>query len=157
MRVVEGSLDAAGLRVAVVASRFNEAVVERLVTGALGALRRHGAVEDDLTLVWVPGAWELALVARRLAERGDVDAIVAVGAVVRGETAHFEHVATAAAAVAGVGVEAGVPVAFGVLTTETWQQAVDRAGGKLGNKGAEAALAAVEAARVLAAIGHPPV
>jgi 6,7-dimethyl-8-ribityllumazine synthase len=136
--------------VALVAARFNEVVVSRLVEGALDCLRRHGVADDDLDIVWVPGGFEIPLVARRLAESGAWDALVALGAVVRGQTAHFEYVAGQAAAVGRVSVETGVPIAFGVLTTETFEQAVDRAGGKLGNKGWEAALAAIETARVLA-------
>jgi 6,7-dimethyl-8-ribityllumazine synthase len=150
MRVHVGGLDGRGLRVALVAARFNEVVVSRLVEGALDCLRRHGVADDDLDIVWVPGGFEIPLVARRLAESGAWDALVALGAVVRGQTAHFEYVAGQAAAVGRVSVETGVPIAFGVLTTETFEQAVDRAGGKLGNKGWEAALAAIETARVLA-------
>ena len=150
MRVHEGMLDGAGLRVAVVAARFNEVVVRPLVDGALDCLRRHGVSDDDVEVAWVPGSWEIPVVARRLAVSGRLDAIVAVGAVVRGQTAHFDYVAGQAAEVGRVAVETGVPIAFGVLTCETFEQAVDRAGGKLGNKGAEAALAAIETARLLA-------
>lgn len=150
MRVHEGSLDGTGLRVAIVAGRFNEVVVDKLVDGALDCLRRHGVAEDDLTLVRVPGAFEIPLVARRLAESGQVDAIVTLGAVVRGQTAHFDYVAGQAAEVGRIATATGVPIAFGTLTTETFEQAVDRAGGKLGNKGWEAALTAIETARLLA-------
>lgn len=150
MRVHEGSLDGAGLRVALVASRFNEAVVERLVSGARDCLRRHGVAEDDLELAWVPGAYELPAVARRFAESGRFDAVVTLGCVVRGQTAHFTYVAGHAAGVGRIAEDTGVPVTFGVLTTETFEQAVDRAGGKLGNKGWEAALAAIETARLIA-------
>jgi 6,7-dimethyl-8-ribityllumazine synthase len=145
-----GDLDASGLRVAVVAARFNEAVVDRLVAGAVDALRRHGADPDDLRVVWVPGAFELPVVAEKLAASGDLDAIVALGCVVRGATPHFDYVAgECASGCAAVARAHGLPVSFGVLTTDTWDQAVERAGGKLGNKGAEAAIAAVETARVL--------
>lgn len=150
MRTYEGSLNGAGLRVALVASRFNEVVVTKLVDGALDCLRRHGVADDDLELAWVPGSWETPVVVRRLADTGRFDAIVALGAVVRGQTAHFDYVAAQAAAVGAIATETGVPVGFGVLTTETFDQAVDRAGGKLGNKGWEAALAAIETARLLA-------
>lgn len=150
MKTYQGSLDAAGLRVAIVAARFNEAVVERLVSGAADCLRRHGARDDDIELAWVPGSWELPVVVQRLATGGRFDAIVALGAVVRGQTAHFDYVAGAAADVGRIAVATGVPVTFGVLTTETFEQAVDRAGGKLGNKGWEAAQAAIETARLLA-------
>jgi 6,7-dimethyl-8-ribityllumazine synthase len=149
MRVHEGSLDGKGLRVAIVAGRFNEVVVEKLVDGALDCLRRHGVAEDDLELAWVPGAYEIPLVARRLAESGRVDAVVTLGAVVRGQTAHFDYVAGQAAEVGRIAVATGVPITFGTLTTETWEQAVDRSGGKMGNKGWEAALAAIETARLL--------
>jgi 6,7-dimethyl-8-ribityllumazine synthase len=145
-----GSLDASGLRVGIVAARFNEAVVERLVDGAVDALRRHGADAADLTVVWVPGAFELPVVLDRLAAGGEVDALVALGCVVRGSTPHFDYVAgECASGCAAVSRQHGLPISFGVLTTDTWEQAVERAGGKLGNKGAEAAVAAVETARVL--------
>ena len=147
-----GSYDAAGLRVAIVAARFNEVVVDKLVAGALDCLRRHGADDEALSLVWVPGSWEIPLVVRRLASSGTVDAVVALGAVVRGQTAHFDYVAGQAASVGRIAEDTGIPVTFGVLTTETFEQAVDRAGGKLGNKGWEAALAAVETANVLRAL-----
>ncbi|MBA2528752.1 MAG: 6,7-dimethyl-8-ribityllumazine synthase [Euzebyales bacterium] len=150
MRVCEGDLSGAGLRVALVAGRFNEVVVRSLVDGAADCLRRHGVAEEDLELAWVPGAFELPVVARRLAGSGRFDAIVALAAVVRGQTAHFDYVAAQAAEVGRVAADTGVPVAFGVLTTETFEQAVDRAGGKLGNKGWDAALAAIETARLLA-------
>jgi 6,7-dimethyl-8-ribityllumazine synthase len=149
MDVHEGSLDATGLRFGLVAGRFNEVVVRSLVDSAVDCLRRHGAVEDDIELAWVPGAFEIPVVARRLAESGRFDAIVALGCVVRGQTAHFEYVAGHAADVGRVALDSGVPVAFGVLTTETFEQAVDRAGGKAGNKGWDAAQAAIETARLL--------
>ena len=150
MKVHEGSLDGTGLRIGLVAGRFNHAVVERLVAGAVDCLRRHGVVEDDIELAWAPGAYELPVVAQRLADTGRFDAIVALGCVVRGQTAHFEYVAGQAAAVGRVAEATGVPVTLGVLTTETFEQAVDRAGGKLGNKGWDAAQAAIETARLLA-------
>ncbi len=150
MRVHEGRYDGSGLRIGLVASRFNDAVVRRLVDGAVDCLRRHGVADDDIELAWTPGAFELPVVARRLAASGRVDAIVALGCVVRGETAHFEYVAAQSAEVGRVATDTGVPVAFGVLTTDTFEQAVDRAGGKAGNKGWDAALAAIETARLLA-------
>lgn len=150
MKVHEGSLDGTGLRVGLVAGRFNEVIVERLVAGATDCLRRHGVADADLEVAWVPGGWELSVVARRMADTGRFDALVALGCVVRGQTAHFEYVAGQAAAVGAVMDATGVPVAFGVLTTETFEQAVDRAGGKLGNKGWDAAQAAIETARLLA-------
>lgn len=147
---IEGDLDARDLRFAIVASRFNEAVVERLIDGALELLRSHGADPARLELVRVPGAYDLPLVARRIAESGRVDAIIALGAVIRGETAHFEYVASACAeGLARVAEETGVPVAFGVLTTETEAQAEARAGGSEGNRGADAAEAAIRLASLL--------
>ncbi len=149
MRTIEGSLDGAGLRIGLVAARFNERITSWLVDGASSELRRHGVADDDLTLCWVPGSWELPVVTRRLAESGRVDAVVALGAVIRGQTSHFDYVAGEAAALGRVATDTGVPVGFGVLTTETYEQAVDRAGGKRGNNGAEAARAALETARLL--------
>jgi 6,7-dimethyl-8-ribityllumazine synthase len=154
MRVHEGTLDGSGMRFALVAGRFNEVVVTQLVAGAADCLRRHGVADDDIELAWVPGAYEIPLVARKLAETGRFDAVVTLGAVVRGQTAHFEYVAGEAAQVGRIALETGVPVTFGTLTTETFEQAVDRAGGKLGNKGWEAALAALETARLLASIAE---
>jgi 6,7-dimethyl-8-ribityllumazine synthase len=155
-RIYEGHLDARHLRVAVVASRFNGALSRLLLDGALDALRRHGAAEDDIVVAWVPGAFEIPVAARRLALSGEVDAVVCVGVVVRGETAHFEYVAgEAAGGIAQAALATGVPITLGVLTTETPDQAADRAGGKLGNKGAEAAMAAVEMANLMAALPKP--
>ncbi len=145
-----GRLDASGLRVGIVAARFNEAVVERLVSGATDALLRHGALPQDVHVAWVPGAFEIPVVLRKLAGAGTFDALVAIGAVVRGQTPHFDYVAgEATRGASAVSNEFGLPVAFGVLTVDTWEQAVDRAGGKMGNKGADAALAAVETANLL--------
>ena len=150
MNVYEGSLRGDGLRVAVAAGRFNELVTDRLVAGARDALLRHGVDEGSLTLVWAPGAFELPLVAQRLAASGEVDAVVCVGAVIRGSTDHYEHVASqCAAGLTRVALDTGVPVVFGVLTTETTEQALERAGGKLGNKGFEAATTAIEMADLL--------
>jgi 6,7-dimethyl-8-ribityllumazine synthase len=152
-RTLEGGLDGAGRRVAIAASRFNRLVTDPLVAGAVSELRRHGVAEADIDLAWVPGAFELPLAAERLAATGRYAAVVAIGAVVRGATPHFEHVAgQAAAGLAAVTRSTGVPVAFGVLTCDTMEQALDRAGGKAGNKGAEAALTALEMAGLLEAI-----
>jgi 6,7-dimethyl-8-ribityllumazine synthase len=152
-RVYEGSVDGRGRRVAIAASRFNRLVTDPLVAGAVGELRRHGVAEADVDLAWVPGAFELPLAAERLAATGRYAAVVAIGAVVRGATPHFDHVAgQAAAGLAAVTRSTGVPVAFGVLTCNTMEQALDRAGGKAGNKGAEAALTALEMAGLLEAI-----
>jgi len=138
---------AGGRRIAVAASRFNELVVRKLVDGALDCLRAQGVREDDLELVWVPGAFELPFVARRLAGTREFDAVVCLGAVIRGETAHFDHVAhQAATGIRRAAEDTGVPVIFGVLTTDTLEQALDRAGGAHGNKGWDAAMAALEMA-----------
>jgi 6,7-dimethyl-8-ribityllumazine synthase len=150
MNEIRGAFDAGGRRFAVAASAFNEVVVGRLVEGALAAFRSHGVGEDDLVVAWVPGAFELPLLARRLAGSALYDAVVCLGAVVRGDTPHFDHVAgQAAAGVAEAARETGVPVLFGVLTTDTMEQALDRAGGKHGNKGWDAAMAAMQTASVL--------
>jgi 6,7-dimethyl-8-ribityllumazine synthase len=147
---IKGLFDARGLRFAVAASSFNEVVVGSLVEGALACFRAHGISEDDLLVTWVPGAFELPLAAKKLAQSDQHDAVVCLGAVIRGETAHFDHVAgQAARGIQQVCLETGVPVAFGVLTTDTMEQALDRAGGKHGNKGWDAAMAAMQMASVL--------
>jgi 6,7-dimethyl-8-ribityllumazine synthase len=145
-RVIEGNLVVPkGARFAVVASRFNHFVVDRLVEGAIDALVRHGAESQNVTLVRVPGAWELPLVVRRIARARKVDAVIALGAVIRGSTPHFDYVAgEAAKGIGAAAAEGTIPVAFGVLTTETIEQAVERAGTKQGNKGWDAALSAIE-------------
>ena len=156
MRTYEGTFDGKHLRVAIVASRFNETIVKRLVDGALDCLRRHGVNDDDISLAWVPGAFEVPLAARRLAGSGDVDAVVCLGVVIKGETAHFDFVAGGAAqGIAATAQETGVPVTFGILTTETAEQAADRAGGKMGNKGFDAALAAIEMASLFQSLPKP--
>jgi 6,7-dimethyl-8-ribityllumazine synthase len=147
---VRGAHEARGRRVAIAASRFNELVVTRLVEGATACLRRNGIAEEDLDVVWVPGAFELPLAARALAATHAYDAVVCLGAVIRGETPHFDVVAAQAAeGIRRAAEETGVPVVFGVLTTNTFEQAMDRAGGAHGNKGWDAAIAAVEMASVL--------
>ena len=152
----EGDFRGEHLRIAIVASRFNEAIVERLVEGAQDCLVRHQVPEQYVTLVWVPGAFELPQAASRLARSGSFDAIVCLGAVIRGETPHFDYVASAAATgVTDVAQREGIPASFGVLTTDTVEQAEDRAGGKMGNKGFEAALAAIEMANLFAALPKP--
>jgi 6,7-dimethyl-8-ribityllumazine synthase len=150
LRILEGDLNAANLRIALVASRFNEAVVERLVAGAVDALAAQGADPEALELVRVPGAFDLPPVVRRMALSRRFDAIVVLGAVIRGDTPHFDYVAgECAAGLARIASETGVPVAFGVLTTDTEEQALDRAGGVEGNRGADAARAAVELANLM--------
>ena len=149
-REVRGDLYARGRRFAIAVARFNELVTRKLLDGALGALRSHDVSDDDVDVVWVPGAFELPLVARRLALSGTYDGVICLGAVIRGQTAHFEHVAgQAAAGIREAADASGVPVSFGVLTTETLEQALDRAGGNHGNKGWDAAVAAIEMASLL--------
>jgi len=149
MRVVEGKLDAQGLQVALIVSRFNEALTSRLESGALDCLMRHGADQANVSIIRVPGAWEIPLVAARAAESGDFDAIICLGALVRGGTAHFDLIAAEVAkGIAQVAISSGVPLTFGVITADTLEQAVERAGTKMGNKGWEAALAAIEMARL---------
>ena len=150
MKDVRGDFLARGRRLAIVVARFNELVTGKLLDGALECLRAHGVDEDDLLVAWVPGAFELPLVSRRLAASGGFDAVICLGAVVRGETPHFDHVAEQAAlGIRTAAEDTGVPVIFGVLTTNTLEQAIDRAGGKHGNKGWDAAMAALETASVL--------
>ena len=147
MKTFEGTLDARGLRFGVAVSRFNELVTRQLLEGARDCLRRHGADEEQPTVVWVPGAWEIPVVAQQLARSGAFDAVICLGAVIRGATAHFDYVAgQAAAGVARCSLDTGVPVSFGILTTDTVDQALERAGLKAGNKGFDAALAAIEMA-----------
>jgi 6,7-dimethyl-8-ribityllumazine synthase len=134
-----------GAKFAIVGSRFNSFIVERLIEGAVDALVRHGADAQNITIVRVPGAWEIPLVCRRLAKSGNVEAVVAVGAVIRGSTPHFDHVANEVSkGVAQAALDSGVPIAFGVLTTDTIEQAVERAGTKAGNKGFDAGVTAIE-------------
>lgn len=156
LRTIEGDLEAGDLRFTIVASRFNDAIVERLIDGALRALGKCGATAAQVELVRVPGAFDLPAVARRVADSGRADAIIALGAVIRGETAHFDYVAgECASGLARIADETGVAVAFGVLTTETEEQAADRAGGEEGNRGADAAQAAIRLARLLRKLGDP--
>ena len=147
---LKGNLNGQGLRVAVVAARFNLFVTSKLVEGACEALLSHGLEEKDLAVSWVPGSFEVPLVALEMAKTGKWDALVCLGAVIKGETAHFDYVAgEAARGIAAVARETGVPLAFGILTTYTEEQALERAGGKLGNRGCDAALAALESANLL--------
>jgi 6,7-dimethyl-8-ribityllumazine synthase len=157
MTVFEGNLTGAGLRIAVVASRFNEAIVSRLVDGATDGLRRHGVAEDAIDVAWAPGAFELPLVAARLAQSGEYDAIITLGAVIRGATGHYDLVAgQCAAGVQRAQLDTGVPIIFGVLATDTIEQAVERAGTKAGNKGFEAAATAIEMANLLTGLPKRP-
>lgn len=150
LKVIEGELTARDLRIGIVVTRFNEFVVEPLLRGALDALRRHGASDKQIEIVRVPGAFDMPIVVRKLALSKRYEVLVALGAVIRGQTPHFDYVAgECASGLARIALESGVPVGFGVLTTDTMEQAVDRAGGKAGNKGADAALAALETANLL--------
>ena len=154
LRIIEGDLQARGLRFTIVAARFNDSVVEHLINGAVDMLRSNGATHEQLELVRVPGAFDLPVAVRRIAESGRSDAIIALGAVIRGETAHFDHVAgECASGLSRVALDTGVPVAFGVLTTDTVEQAEDRAGGTEGNRGADAAEAAIRLASLLKKLG----
>jgi len=148
-QVFEGKLVGEGLRFAIVVARFNEFITGKLLEGARDALRRHGVADGDVDVAWVPGSFEIPLAAKRLAESGRYDAVICLGAVIRGATPHFEYVAAEAAkGVAAVGLSTGVPTLFGVLTTDTIEQAIERAGTKAGNKGFEAAVAAIEMANL---------
>jgi 6,7-dimethyl-8-ribityllumazine synthase len=150
VKVIEGTLAGAGLRVAIVASRFNDLIVERLVTGALEGLRRVGVDENDVTVLRTPGAFEIPQVARVAAQGGQYDAVICLGAVIKGGTPHFEYVCSGVTSgLTSVAKDADVPVIFGVLTCDTVEQALDRAGVKAGNKGTDAALAAVEMATLM--------
>lgn len=154
VQIVEGGFTQADARYAIVVARFNSFVVESLLAGALDALQRHGVAAANITVVRVPGAWELPLAAKKLAEKQRFDAIIALGAVIRGGTPHFDYVCSEAAKGLGaVGLEFGLPVVFGVLTTDSIEQAIERAGTKAGNKGADAALTAIEMVSVLRALG----
>ncbi len=154
IRTIEGELSARDLRIALVASRFNEFIVESLIRGAVGCLRRHGAADADIELVWVPGAFELPLAVEAVAASRRADGIVALGAVIRGGTPHFDYVAgECVSGIAAAGQKHGIPVGFGVLTVDTIEQAIERAGTKAGNKGEEAALAVIETVSVLRKLG----
>jgi 6,7-dimethyl-8-ribityllumazine synthase len=150
MKTIEGKLVATKARIAIIASRFNDFIVSRLVDGALDGLRRHGVNEDDISLAFVPGAFEIPLAAKKFAERTDIDAVICLGAVIRGATPHFDYVcAEASKGIAQVGLLSGKPVIFGVLTTDSIEQAVERAGSKSGNKGFDAATSAIEMVNLL--------
>jgi 6,7-dimethyl-8-ribityllumazine synthase len=150
VNVMEGNLTADGRRFGVVASRFNEFVVRPMLDGALNAIERHGGDLDSVDVAWVPGSYEIPLAAKRMALSGQYDAVICLGAVIRGSTAHFEYVAGAATnGIAAVSLEANLPVVFGVITTETIEQAIERAGTKMGNKGFEAAVTAIEMADLM--------
>ena len=152
-RELSGDLNGSGLRVAIVVARFNEIVTTQLLAGAVGTLTRYGVNDGDISVSWVPGSFELPVAAKALAKTGRYDTVICLGAVIRGETSHYDMVAgQASRGIGQVGVETGVPTIFGVLTTENMDQALNRAGGKSGNMGGNAAVAAIETARLVQAI-----
>lgn len=154
MRTVEGKLSGAGLKFALVVSRFNSFITERLLEGALDCLRRQGVAEDDLMVARVPGAWEIPVVVKRLAQSKAYDGVICLGAVIRGSTPHFDYVAAEVSkGIAMVSLESGLPISFGILTTDTLEQAIERAGSKAGNKGFAAAEAALEMVNLLKDLG----
>ena len=151
--ILEGKLVAEGMRFAIVASRFNEFITNKLLSGALDILHRHGAAEADIDVAWVPGAFEIPMVAKKLAETKKYDAVICVGAVILGATSHYDYVCSEVSkGVAQAGLTTGVPVIFSVVTTENIEQAIERAGTKAGNKGADGAMAAIEMANLLSQI-----
>jgi 6,7-dimethyl-8-ribityllumazine synthase len=144
-KIIEGHLIGSGLKVAIVVARFNEFITGKLLTGAYDGLKRHGVLEDDVTVIWVPGAYEIPLTAQKVAQQGKYDAVITLATVIRGATPHFDFVSNEVAkGVAQVGLQTGLPVVFGVLTTDTIEQAIERAGTKAGNKGYDAAVTAIE-------------
>jgi 6,7-dimethyl-8-ribityllumazine synthase len=150
VKVIEGNLLSEKLKVGIIVARFNEFITGKLLGGALDALKRHGTSEDNITVVWVPGAYEIPLIAQKMAESKKYDAVICLGAVIRGATPHFEFVSSEVAkGVASVGLNTGVPVIFGVLTTDSIEQAIERAGTKAGNKGFDAAVTAIETVNLL--------
>jgi 6,7-dimethyl-8-ribityllumazine synthase len=152
--VIEGFITAKDMKVGIVVARFNEFITSKLLGGALDALHRHEAKDEDIDVAWVPGAFEIPVVAKKMAESGKYDAVIALGAVIRGSTTHYDYVCNEdSKGVAQVGMQTGVPTIFGVVTTENIEQAVERAGTKAGNKGTDAAMAAMEMANLLKKIG----
>lgn len=150
MKVIEGKLEAKGLRFGIIVSRFNDFITSRLLEGAIDALVRHGANKEDIEIVKVPGSFEIPLIAKKLAQSGKFNAIVCLGTLIRGATPHFDYIAAEVSkGIALVGLETGIPVSFGVITADSIEQAIERAGSKAGNKGWEAAIVAIEMARVI--------
>ncbi|EKN63169.1 6,7-dimethyl-8-ribityllumazine synthase [Schinkia azotoformans MEV2011] len=153
-KVFEGNLVGTGIRVGIVVSRFNEFITGKLLTGAQDALKRHGVDDDAVDVAWVPGAFELPLVAKKMAESGNYDAVITLGTVIRGATTHYDYVCNEAAkGVSQAGMSSGIPVIFGVVTTENIEQAIERAGTKAGNKGWDTAVAAIEMANLMKNLG----
>ena len=154
MKIIEGKLDATGLRFGIVIARFNEFISGKLLSGCLDGLKRHGAAADAIDVAWSPGSFEIPMLAKKMAASQKYDAVICLGAVIRGATPHFDYVAAEVSkGVAAVGLETGVPVIFGVLTTDNLEQAIERAGTKVGNKGFDAALSAIEMANLMKEIG----
>jgi len=148
-KVCEGNLIGTGLKIGIVVSRFNDFITSKLLDGTLDALKRHGVTTDDVEIAWVPGSYEIPFIAKKLAESKKYDAVICLGAVIRGATPHFEYVASESAkGIAQVGLQTGIPTIYGVITTETIEQAIERAGTKAGNKGVDAAVSAIEMANL---------
>lgn len=145
MKVIEGVYSGEGLKIGIIASRFNEFITSKLVSGAEDCLKRHGVADDDMSVAWVPGAFEIPVIAKRMASSGKYDAVICVGAVIRGATSHYDYVCNEVSkGIAAVSLETGIPVLFGILTTDTIEQAIERAGTKAGNKGTDCAMSALE-------------
>ncbi len=155
MRIIEGQLSISNKKIAIVAGRFNSLITKQLIDGAVDALKRHGLNEDNIQLAWVPGAYEIPLIAQQFAKKADVDAVICLGAVIRGSTPHFDFVANEVSkGIAHVSLEQQKPIAFGVLTTDSIEQALERAGTKAGNKGADAAITVIEMLNLMAEIDN---
>ncbi|HJJ42752.1 MAG TPA: 6,7-dimethyl-8-ribityllumazine synthase [Methanocorpusculum sp.] len=154
MKVYEGNLVSKNIKVGIVAARFNEFIVSKLVGGALDGLKRHDVLENDIEIAWVPGAFEIPLIATKMAESKKYDAVICLGAVIRGSTSHYDYVCSEVTkGIATVSLKSGIPVMFGVLTTDNLEQAIERAGSKVGNKGYDAAVGAIEMVNVIREIG----
>lgn len=154
MRIIEGQLSIQNKKIAIVAGRFNSLISKQLIEGAVDALKRHGLSEENIQLAWVPGAFEIPLIAQQFANQSDIDGVICVGAVIRGSTPHFDYVASEVSkGIAHVSLATNKPIAFGVLTTDSIEQALERAGTKAGNKGADAALTVIEMLNLMAEIG----
>ena len=154
-KVYQGSLIGTGLRIGIIVSRFNEFITSKLLGGALDALDRHGVSDEDIEIAWTPGSFEIPVTAGKMASSGKYDAVICLGAVIRGATPHFDYIAAEASkGIANVGLKTGLPVIFGVITTDNIEQAIERAGTKVGNKGADAAEAAVEMANLFKSMGQ---
>ncbi|ACA44159.1 6,7-dimethyl-8-ribityllumazine synthase [Clostridium botulinum] len=150
MKIYEGKLTAEGLKVGIIVSRFNEFITSKLLAGSIDCLKRHGAKEDNIEVCWVPGAFEIPVIAKKMASKGKYDAVICLGAVIRGATPHFDYVSSEVSkGVAHVSLDKEVPVIFGVLTTDTIEQAIERAGTKAGNKGYDAAMSAIEMSNLM--------